>query len=339
MSLKIIAATDPLLVETVVLTIYAPPGLGKSSLLFTADNVLALDPDRGSYRASNRKDVVSPQSWSDMATMTAEELSPYGVIGLDTVGRALDLLTVDITKGNPKLAQGNGALSQRGYGELKARFQQWLAMIRSFGKDVVLVAHMTEEYKGDDIIERLDVVGSSKNEVYKCSDAICRIQILPDGSRVLNFDPSSGGYGKNPAQLERIPFLHPDKAPDTLAKVLAQIKTALNRQTEAQADAVKRQQEWVEATGKCTDMGECATLVRVAHEQKSVVGVDLATKRLIELAKELADFNGYVVPLMKDLNGAVKTLGATYAKGIGWKPDKTTGLYVDPTAKPAEVAK
>jgi len=331
MSLKIIPATEPLPVAQLVVTIYSAPGLGKSSLLFTGGKVLSLDTDRGSYRAHNRKDVVSPQSWADIAHMTAEDLAPYDLIGLDTAGRALDLLTVDIIKSNPKLAQGNGALSQRGYGELKSRFQQWLAVMRSLGKDVILVCHMAEEYKGDDIIERIDVQGSSKNEIYKCSDAMCRIQIMPDGGRVLNFDPREGGYGKNPAQLPRIPFPHPDKAPDTLAKVLADIKAALNRQTVAQADEVKRQQQWEQATAKTTDLGECAMLVQLAAEQKSVVGLDLATKRMIELATALADFNGYMIPLMKELKGAVLTLGASAAKDRGWKADKATGLYTEPT--------
>lgn len=329
MPLKIIAASDPLPITNIVQTIYAAPGLGKSTLLFTGGKVLSLDADRGSHRAKNRKDVVSPQSWSDIATMTAEELAPYDVIGLDTCGRALDLLTVDIIKGNPKLAQGNGALSQRGYGELKSRFQQWLSLMRSMGKDVVLVAHMTEEYKGDDIIERLDVQGSSKNEIYKSSDAMCRIQIMADGSRVLNFDPSAGGYGKNPAQLGRIPFLHPDKDPDTLAKVIAQIKLVLNQQTVAQAEAVKRQQEWEQAAAKTENVEECAKLARLAHEQKSVVGVDLMTKRLCELAPSLADFNTHVIPLMKELSGSSKTLCASAAKLRGYTPDKATGLYVE----------
>jgi hypothetical protein len=333
-SLKIIAATEPLPVNQLVLTVYSAPGLGKSSLLFTGGKVLSLDTDKGSYRSQNRKDVVSPQAWEDIAHLTAEDLIAYDVIGLDTAGRALDMLTVDIIKNNPKLAQGNGALSQRGYGELKSRFQQWLAVMRSLGKDVILVCHMSEEYKGDDIIERIDVQGSSKNEIYKCSDAMCRIQIMPDGSRFLNFDPREGGYGKNPAQLPKIPFPHPEKAPDTLAKILAEIKLILNCQTEAQAEAVKRQQEWESAAAKTDKPEECVFLVRTAHEQKSIVGVDLMMKRLFELASALADFNAHVIPLMKD--GIGKTLGASEAKRRSYAADKATGLYMESKVEAAK---
>ena len=111
--------------------------------------------------------------------------------------------------------------------------------------------------------------------------------------------------------------------------MLAQIKGALNRQTEAQAEAVKRQQEWELAAAKTEKPEEAAQLVRVAAEQKSVVGLDLMTKRLCELCPALADFNTHVIPLMKDLNGSVKTLGASVAKGRGYTPDKATGLYVE----------
>ena len=191
---------------------------------------------------------------------------------------------------------------------------------------------MEEQEKNGNITERIDASGKPRNTIYRLSDAMCRIVMNPDGSRFLDFDPREGGYGKNPAQLGRIPFLHPDKDPDTMAKVIAQIKKTLNRQTELQAEAVKQQQAW-ETAAKVSDMGECAILVRLAHEQKSVVGLDLTTRRMIELAASLADFNGYVIPLMKEVGGQVKTLGAGWAKKQGWKPDKATGLYVIPEAE------
>ena len=90
---------------------------------------------------------------------------------------------------------------------------------------------------------------------------------------------------------------------------------------------------------KITTFAECMTAVRLAHEQKSVVGVDLCLKRGVELIPTLEEFNTLMIPVMKELNGTVKTFGATQAKVRGWKPDKATGMFVDPNAKPAEVAK
>lgn len=58
MPLKITRASDPITVNRINMVIYGPPGIGKTSLAFTADSPLLLDFDAGSYRAANRKDVV-----------------------------------------------------------------------------------------------------------------------------------------------------------------------------------------------------------------------------------------------------------------------------------------
>src|SRR5580692_4536668 len=102
MALKIVPASDPLPVENIVLTIYAAPGLGKSSLSFTADKPLMLDFDHGSYRAATRGDSVQVASWLDVSLMTAEDLAPYDTIIVDTAGRSLDALAADIILNNPK---------------------------------------------------------------------------------------------------------------------------------------------------------------------------------------------------------------------------------------------
>jgi hypothetical protein len=195
--LKIIKSSDPISVERVNLCIYGPPGLGKTSLAFTAESPLLLDFDNGAHRAANRKDTVRVQSWGEVAELDRDDLAQYSTVIVDTAGRALDALTADIIRRNPKMGRG-GALSLQGYGQLKAEFVAWLKLLNSFGKDVVLIAHMDEQRNGDEIIERLDVQGGSKNEIYKAADAMGRLTIR-DGKRLLNFSPTDAAFGKNPA--------------------------------------------------------------------------------------------------------------------------------------------
>ena len=332
MALKIVPASDPLPVSNLVLTLYSAPGWGKTSLAFTAEEPLLLDADKGSHRAAGVKARVIVNTWSDVAALAAEDLDPYKTVIIDTAGTLITKLMAHLIAQDPKNAGSYGGMSGKGWGNVNSAIDVLLQKLIGAKKDVILICHMEEQEKNGNITERIDASGKPRNTIYRLSDAMCRIVMNPDGSRFLDFDPREGGYGKNPAQLGRIPFLHPDKDAHTLAKVLADIKTALNRQTTEQADAVKRQQEWEQATAKVTDLGECATLVRLAHEQKSVVGVDLATKRLMELATALADFNGYVIPLMKEVNGAMKTLAASEAKRRGYHADKKTGLYAEPAA-------
>lgn len=241
MALKITKSSDPIKVERINTVIYGPPGLGKTSLAFTAGTPLLLDFDNGSHRAINRKDVVRVSSWADVVGMTDEDLAPYSTIIVDTAGRALDTIAADIIKTDPK-GHRNGALTLPGYGTLKTRFTGFMKLMNSFGKDVVLIAHMDEQRSGDDIIERLDVQGGSKNEIYKAADAMGRLVIV-NGKRRLLFSPTDAAFGKNPGQLE--PLDVPDAAsPDFegfLGSIIERIKGRLNALTEEQREAVAEQ--------------------------------------------------------------------------------------------------
>jgi hypothetical protein len=253
MALRITKASEPITVERLNTVIYGPPGLGKSSLAFTADTPLLLDFDNGSHRAANRKDTVRVSDWSDVASITAEDLAPFKTVIVDTAGRALDTLTADIIRINPKHGRG-GSLTLQGYGELKARFTAFLKLLNSFGKDVVLIAHMDEQRNGDDIIERLDVQGGSKGEIYKAADAMGRL-VISNGKRHLRFSPTDAAFGKNPGQLEPldVPDMSAPEFDGFLAGVIDRIKSRLNELTEDQREAVAEQQWFRDALPKIKD--------------------------------------------------------------------------------------
>lgn len=241
--LKIVKASDPVQIDRINLCIYAAPGLGKTSLGFTADAPINLDFDRGTHRAANRKDTATVASWKDVVEMTVADFAPYKTVVVDTAGRALDLLSQDIIAGNPKMGRA-GALTLQGFGELKAKFSAWLKTLNSFGKDVVLIAHMDEQRSGDDIVERLDVQGSSKGEIYKSVDAMGRVMVTSQGNRVIDFSPRPNSFGKNPCNLEVIPFPDPHTTTDTLAKIIGQIKGSLNALSADQKVMQEEISEW-----------------------------------------------------------------------------------------------
>jgi hypothetical protein len=246
MALRIIRATEPIQVDTIVLTVYAPPGVGKTSLAFSAHAPLLLDTDQGAYRSAFRKDAAEARSWADIAGIGPADVKPYKTLVLDTAGRALDLLSTDIIAGNPKLGRG-GALTLQGYGELKTRFAAYLNLMRSFGLDIVLVAHSDEKQQGDETIERIDMQGSSKQEVYKSSDAMARLGVV-GGKRVLMFSPTETRFGKDPAAIGVVHVPHLGEEPEFLGGVIQHIKDTLNalssEQVAAAAAAKERAAEW-----------------------------------------------------------------------------------------------
>tara|TARA_R110000744_G_C19303240_1_gene555960 strand:+ start:440 stop:1384 length:945 start_codon:yes stop_codon:yes gene_type:complete len=241
--LKITTANEIIEVKNLCFTIYSFPGLGKTSLAFSAKRPLLLDFDKGSYRAVDRKDVVQVESWSDVAGMNAADIADFDTIIIDTVGKALDFLSTDIIKGNSKLGYG-GVLNQQGWGQLGKRFSGFLKMLQGFGKDVILISHMDEKHDGDAIKERLKISGGSKDLVLTDSDVIARISIH-NKERHLVFAPTETAFGKDPAGIISMPI--PDATSEAfstcLTDIIQQIKDGLNSLSEAQISR-KSEVEW-----------------------------------------------------------------------------------------------
>lgn len=270
MALKITRASDPITVDRLNMVIYGPPGIAKTSLAFTAEAPLLLDFDNGSHRAANRKDVVRVTSWADITNIDAGDLEPFKTIVVDTAGRALDSLSVDIIKANPKHGRG-GALTLQGFGELKSRFGAFLKLLNSFGKDVVLIAHMDEQRSGDDVIERLDVQGGSKGEIYKTADAMGRL-IIENKQRWLLFSPTDAAFGKNPGQLDplKVPHFEDADFEGFLGRVIQQTKDRLNEASSAQKEAAAEQEWFRDAISKINSVDQLNGLLgRVANAPKA----------------------------------------------------------------------
>jgi len=234
MAIRIIRAQDPIKVSRITVCIYGSPGLGKTTLGNTSERALLLDFDGGAHRALHRKDTMPVASWDDAVAITADDLKPYKTVVIDTAGRALEFLAASIMQADVKMRNRHGGLTLQGFGALKSGFQSWLSNIGTMGKDIVLIAHGSESRKGDELIERLDVQGASKDEIYKVSDAMGRI-VMENGKRVLKFDPSDASFGKNPGRLPALPI--PEDDPEFLGGVIQRIKDALNTESEQQKEA------------------------------------------------------------------------------------------------------
>jgi hypothetical protein len=230
--INITKSTDPIEVKTLCLTIYSQPGLGKTSLAFSASRPLLLDFDNGAHRAINRSDVVRVTEWSEVAGIKAADVADYDTIVIDTAGKALDVLAQDVIKSDSRLAYG-GALNQQGWGKLGVRFSAFLRLIRGFGKDVILIAHMDEQKDGDAIKERLKVPGGSKDVILTDSDVIARISIF-NKERHLVFSPTETSFGKDPAGLLSMPI--PDAKSPAFKTCMADVITAVKEKLNALSD-------------------------------------------------------------------------------------------------------
>lgn len=298
MPLNIIKSSEPIKITNIVQTIYSVPGLGKSSLAYTADDPLMLAFDTGCYRAAVRRgDTVLVNKWDDVDSINAADLAAYKTVIIDTGGRAGDLLKVKLIADDPKNGGTYGGMSGKGWGNMATRLNRLVNLIRSEGKDLIIVMHCDEKGDGDDIKERIDAQGAWKNEIYKVSDAMCRIRIRNNGERYLDFDPSESGFGKNPAALPKLPFPHPEKNPHFLSEVIDRIKDSINKMTTEQADAVKKteaeQSLWKKLFAESSELTSFNNVpVGLAKEKKARADEDCA--RYGSAVKEEAARRGYV---------------------------------------------
>lgn len=242
MGLNIVTSMQPLNIENIITFIYGDPGIWKTSLAFTAKNPILFDFDKGAYRASNRKDTVQIGKWQEVATFTAQDLVNYDTIIIDTAGRALDMI-IDSLKTDSRNTTRGGQLSMQGYGKLGSIFTDWLKMLRGMGKDIVLLAHASEDKDGDNVIKRPDMVGGSKKEAYKIADmmAYMTTQQSQNGDiKVLNFMPSSTYLAKDSGQIGNVQIVPMAEAPNQLANIIQATKDHINSLS---AEAAKAQKE------------------------------------------------------------------------------------------------
>jgi len=240
MVLKIVKSSEPIKVDKLKVLIYGDPGAGKTSLGFTGLNPILLDFDKGSHRATNRKDIIQVDTWEDAAAIldAEEELEPYDTIIVDTVGRMLDYLTEDIIANSGKAARKDGNLTINGYGTLKFRFQAFIKRVAMLNKDLILIAHDKEDKDGDEIIVRPDMTTSAYQFVKKAVDMMGNLH-FEQGKRILNFNPTDKYVGKNCIKLESltVPDDSKETYPNYMERFINNVRDTLNNESGEQQEA------------------------------------------------------------------------------------------------------
>lgn len=268
MAIPIIPADQALNVSAIITYIYADPGLGKTSLGFTADKAISFDFDRGAHRTGElrRGAVVPVQQWSDIENITEQDLAPFNTVVIDTVGAMLESIKTHLLK-TANNRQQDGALKLKAQGLANMKFKQYINTLLSFGKDVVFIAHASEDQSGDQIIYRPELGGKNRNELYRIADIMGYLTTVTTGegknARVINFKPSPTHHAKNSGALGGetgevwIPDLksHPTFLADLIADAKAHINTLTPDQL-ALAKAVEDLENWKQSCVEAQHAGD-----------------------------------------------------------------------------------
>ena len=281
MALKtVITAKQALRVQSLVTYIYADPGIGKTSLAFTAGKSILFDFDSGAHRAGKlrRGTTVPVEHWLDVANIEASDVEGYDTIILDTAGRMLDLIKSYLVE-NKSNRQSDGALKLKAQGYANDLFKSWVGRIRGYGKDVVILAHATEDKKGDDIIFRPDIGGKNKNELYRQADLMGYLTNV-DGDkgksmRMLNFVPCTAYHAKNSGGIGNVALPDLEQASSFLGDLIAQGKEHINSLTDEQVKDLAAQddlQNWINDCELCERAQDINELIGRADKEHPYYG-------------------------------------------------------------------
>lgn len=303
--------------KNLVMMVYGEPGQGKTTLALSAPSPVLIDTDGGVGRtlAAHRCPTVQVSRWEDVNGALDEIANlPFRTIVVDTVGKLLDYMSEFITRNDPKMRKRDGSLSLQGYGQRKSMFRDFIKRCMLMGRNVVFVAHASEEKAGDDYVVRPIVGGSSMNDIMGELDLL-GLLVNFGGKRLLLWgnDGTSGFaksfYSKNTCFLPNtmeVPVVA-DANGNTVAPN-AFLSGVFDHYEKSQADKEKLNQDY----GK------------LVAELKERIGAAESGKDLNKLMKEISGMKHiYDSKLV-----AGKALNAKAAE-LGFKYSKTDKKYVE----------
>lgn len=265
----------------VIITLYGTPGAGKTSTACTSDTPLLIDTDRGSSRAVGRVDTLVANNWNDIIS-ELDSMKNYKTVVVDTVRSVLeDFLVNYVCEKNYKLKTN----TLKRFGELAEQFKEFVNQLRSYGVDIIFVAHDKETAEGDIIKHSPDCIGQSKDLLLRISDEVGYITMI-NGMRTILWEPTDTTVGKNVAGFSVMEIPNPTDAKYStfMADVVKDVKMSLVNKSEANRKANEQLAAIREHLAAAKTDEDIAALMEETKELPKIMQVPFFT----EMQKNLA---------------------------------------------------
>lgn len=303
---SITSGDEPLEIKTFFAVLYGLPGVGKTSLSFTAPgNVLHLNFDRGLHRAiqKNRPTSMDVTDFSGFyEALRGAEFEAYvrdnGIktVVIDTAGKLLDdFIAPFLIKTDMKNANHAGGLTLQGYGALKTVFSAIKSRLQTFGVNTVCVCHAKEVGDGQNLRFDLAVSGGSSDVLHSTADLIGFVSVRPDGQRQVNFNATAQTIGKAIGRLDPVAIPDADsEGYDTcLADIFAKVAANVRGGSERQIAFREKLDGW---NLKIADCESAADFNALAADLKKIPESEAVLKNAVRARfKTAIDFLGYTI--------------------------------------------
>lgn len=231
--MKVIKAEDPITISNITMLILGRTGAGKTSFASSARKPIIFAADEKVYRAKNRGDSQIVKTFLDLLNINKADVQEYDTLVYDTIGNVVSLSGEYVKELHPTYRSAIG-LTLAGWGAARTANLELFKMHSGWGKDLIFIAHEKEDKRGEEIIIRPDVAGSTIQYVQEVADAIGYIYRTEDGRRAITFNSTSVLNLKNPYDaFGDSPIIIPDYSdvPDFAAQLIKKLKDTLNKKS------------------------------------------------------------------------------------------------------------
>lgn len=323
--LTLVNSTDPLPEKNVIVVIYGQPGVGKTSLSYTADNPLGLDYDDGLERACFRKTAIKLKNvYNDKGKLTAtgyEILKGYILDGsfnqlitenkintaiIDTGGTMLDdHMALYLMNKTPKYRRGDGSLTIQGYGALKNEYKWFVRELKQRNLDIVIICHATE--KEDRL--RPKMTGGSLDSLKETADLLGYMSIIGN-DRILDFNPTEKAYGKNVADFEplKIPLVTDEKYPNFIGNLIKLTKKKMTTLSSSQTEALELLNTVREKISEASTVEELEEILPEINELEVTLATQVLKSYTIKYFELYVTENWEPLDNVKGFNQAMKNV-------------------------------
>ena len=270
-----------------VVILYGSPGIGKTTLAFSAPKPILVDFDKGVSRVKvyHRKDTIMCSNYKEvLSDIASPAIKDYETIVIDTGGGLVTYLQDWAMKENPAVnTQKNGAISLKGFGAVKAEFIRFSNYVRDIlNKNLIYIFHSIEEKdKEGNPTQRLLCEGSARNLVWQPADLGGYIQMIGN-KRTISFTPEQEFFAKGCYGIEgrkEIPTLSPTDKNDFLTRLFEEAKENLKKESEVFLPVKQKYEEVMEQTKDIVEAAQTADDVNKAVEELQKLDHALTSKK------------------------------------------------------------
>lgn len=287
MSFNIIKGEE-LSVNSLIILLYGDISTGKTSTALTAERPFIFDFDGGVHRSAMKtgKPIVRINKWEEMVSefpKFEQSLKDYQTIVIDTVDTCLDYIRIYVENQDFKLKKNKLHM----YGALKDEFFSFTNRLTKLGKDIIFIAHATQDEKNGIMVTVPKITGGSKDLVRQKADFV-GYMFTQNNEKTLNFSSTDYYEGKNSANIPILKLPNYAQTPDYFSEIINQMKTAINGKVKAQSESVSKLKTLFSDLASVTNVKELNEFyVKLTKEKLIKIESDQIQAKLKETFKSL----------------------------------------------------